>query len=324
MTDRKRIYIRRCFFAVLFFLGLAALLTVVSFIFSPKDNTEEAGMEEVFANGILGEPEDTIDVLVAGDSYSYTSTIPPQIWKEAGITSYASGTNDQSLDYTLVMLKRAFRTQNPKVVLLEASPIYREITPFGRLTAELSSVFPVFHYHDRWKSLRGEDFTRRPEYTLTKDYKGYKYFTKIVPAPDTDNMVKTDDAEPVPESSRYYMKKILKFCQDHGAVLVLMSAPNRTYWNYSRHNGISALAEELGCDYIDANLTDEEIGIDWEHDTCDGGDHLNHAGSVKATQFVTGYLTSLGILEDHRGDPKYSHWDKALKKYEKQVRKEDI
>ena len=52
MTDRKRIYIRRCFFAVIFFLGLAALLTVVSFIFSPKDNTEEAGMEEVFANGI--------------------------------------------------------------------------------------------------------------------------------------------------------------------------------------------------------------------------------------------------------------------------------
>ena len=143
-------------------------------------------MEEVFANGILGEPEDTIDVLVAGDSYSYTATIPPQIWKETGITSYASGTNDQSLDYTLVMLKRAFRTQNPKVVLLEASPIYREITPFGRLTAELSSVFPVFHYHDRWKSLRGEDFTRRPEYTLTKDYKGYKYFTKIVPAPDTE------------------------------------------------------------------------------------------------------------------------------------------
>ena len=105
MTDRKRIYIRRCFFAVLYFLGLAVLLT-------------EAGMEEVFANGILGEPEDTIDVLVAGDSYSYTATIPPQIWKETGITSYASGTNDQSLDYTLVMLKRAFRTQNPKVVLL--------------------------------------------------------------------------------------------------------------------------------------------------------------------------------------------------------------
>ena len=159
---------------------------------------------------------------------------------------------------------------------------------------------------------------------MTKDYKGYKYFTKIVPAPDTDNMVKTDEAEPIPESSRYYMKKILKFCQDHGAVLALMSAPNRTYWNYSRHNGISALAEELGCDYIDANLAAEEIGIDWEHDTCDGGDHLNHAGSVKATQFVTGYLTSLGILEDHREDPKYSHWNKALKKYEKQVRKEDI
>ena len=324
MTDSKGIYRKRCFAALLFFAGLALLLLLVSAVFVPKDNTPQAGMEEEYANGILGEPEKTIDVLMVGDSYSYTSTIPPQIWKETGITSYICGTNDQSLDYTLVMLERAFRRQDLKVVLLEADSIYREITPFSRLTGFLSSVFPVFRYHDRWKSLREEDFVSRPAYTLTKDYKGYRYYTKIVPAPETEQMEKTEEAQSVPDSCRQYMRKIRKLCDSHGAVLVLVSAPNRAYWNYSRHNGISSLAEEIGCDYIDANLAQDRIGIDWAHDTCDGGDHLNHAGAVKATGWLTEYLTALGTLEDHRGDTKYAHWDKALRKYEKQVRKEDI
>ena len=63
-------YIQRIVKTCAFFLGLALLLALVSRVLTPKDNTEEAGMEEVYANAILGEKEHTIDVLIVGDSYS--------------------------------------------------------------------------------------------------------------------------------------------------------------------------------------------------------------------------------------------------------------
>ena len=320
------VYIQRIIKTGVLFAGLALLLLLVSHIFVPKDNTEEAGMEEVFANGILGEKPNTIDVLFVGDSYSYTSVIPPEIWSSRGYTAYTSGTNDQPLDYTLVMLRRAFQNQNPKVVVLEASPIYREITRFEQMLAGLETFFSVFRYHDRWKSLRKEDLFHLPEYTLTKDYKGYRYYTKIEPAPDPEksNMIPTEESEKIPRSSIRYIKEIKDFCEKHGALLVLISAPNTKYWDYPHHNGIAALAGEIGCEYTDLNLEADSIGIDWGYDTCDKGDHLNHAGAVKSTRFLTDYLASLDLLEDHRGDPDYSEWDRCLAKYEKQVKKEKI
>ncbi len=319
-------YIQRIVKTCAFFLGLALLLALVSRVLTPKDNTEEAGMEEVYANAILGEKEHTIDVLIVGDSYSYTFPIPPEIWRDCGYTVFTSGTNDQSLDYTMVMLRRAFRTQSPRLVILEASPIYRGMSRFEQLLAILETRFSIFRYHDRWKGLQGNDLFGSQDYTLTKDYKGYRYYNKIVPAPDpeADNMQETDEAAKIPRECLRYIRKIRSYCEKHGAKLVLMSAPNAMYWDYSHHNGIAALAQEIGCDYTDMNLLNDRIGIDWSHDTCDGGDHLNHAGAVKANRFLEEYLTSLGILEDHRGDPEYSEWDRCLKKYEKQVAREKI
>ena len=83
-----------------FLLGLVILIVFLSQFFRPKNNTEMHGMEDVAANGILGEPEQSIDVLFIGDSVSYCSVIPIQIWRDYGITSYMCGTSLQQLYYS--------------------------------------------------------------------------------------------------------------------------------------------------------------------------------------------------------------------------------
>lgn len=307
-------YFRRVMAWLLFFAGLIALFFIISRIFIPKDNTEEAGMEHVRANGILAEPPDSIDILVMGDSESYNSYSPLLMWKETGYTSFTCGTDAQKLTYTKTLLERALEKQKPKVVILETLAIYRPIKLDNVVLEELSSTFPVFRYHDRWKRLSSDDFTQSVTATQTHPYKGHAHITKVVPCDNKEYMHPTDKAASIALVNQYYVKAIKELCDRHGAQLLLVSTPSPVNWSYERHNGIQTFADELGCDYVDLNL--EPLGIDWTKDTFDKGDHLNHFGSVKVTSFLADYLRDRGGLTDHRSDPAYSGWDQALKDYE--------
>lgn len=312
-------YFRRVMAWLLFFAGLIALFFIISRIFIPKDNTEEAGMEHVRANGILAEPPDSIDILVMGDSESYNSYSPLLMWKETGYTSFTCGTDAQKLTYTRTLLERALEKQKPKVVILETLAIYRPIKLDNVVLEELSSTFPVFRYHDRWKSLSPADFTQPVTATQTHPYKGHAHITKVVPCDNKEYMHPTDKAASIALVNQYYVKAIKELCDRHGAQLLLVSTPSPVNWSYERHNGIQKFADELGCDYVDLNL--ESLGIDWTKDTFDKGDHLNHFGSVKVTSFLADYLRDRGGLTDHRTDPAYSGWDQALKDYEARIPK---
>lgn len=307
-------YFRRVMAWLLFFAGLIALFFITSRIFIPKDNTEEAGMEHVRANGILAEPPDSIDILVMGDSESYNSYSPLLMWKETGYTSFTCGTDAQKLTYTKTLLERALEKQKPKVVILETLAIYRPIKLDNVVLEELSSTFPVFRYHDRWKRLSLDDFTQPVTATQTHPYKGHAHITKVVPCDNKEYMHPTDKAASIALVNQYYVKAIKELCDRHGAQLLLVSTPSPVNWSYERHNGIQTFADELGCDYVDLNL--ESLGIDWTKDTFDKGDHLNHFGSVKVTSFLADYLRDRSGLTDHRSDPAYSGWDQALKDYE--------
>ena len=83
-------FLKHVLTVVLFVCGLILLLIPVSMLVNPKDNTVDAGMRDISANGILAEPEQLVDVLIIGDSESYSSFVPLQIYDEYGYTvSYA-------------------------------------------------------------------------------------------------------------------------------------------------------------------------------------------------------------------------------------------
>ena len=114
---------------------------------------------------------------------------------------------------------------------------------------------------------------------------------------------------------------IQELCEEHGAKLLLLSTPSTVNWNYQRHNGIQELADELGLEYIDLNTRTQEVPIDWSKDTFDRGDHLNHTGTVKVSQFLAKYMEGTQMFSDRRGDSKYASWNTLLQDYEAEVAK---
>ena len=302
-----------------FALGLLLILSGLSYLFVPKGNSTQAGMEEEIANGIQGEPANSIDVVVLGDSESYASISPLLIWKNTGYTSYVCGSSKQYLSYSKTLLERAFENQAPKVVILETLCIYRQIPSKTVVMDEVSRYFPILRYHDRWKQIALGGFGSSGSDVFTSPYKGHRLNSKVSGITPSDYMTETSSSADIPLYNRLLVSQIQQLCEENGARLLLLSTPSTVNWNYQRHNGIKALAEELGIEYIDLNVRREEVNIDWSTDTYDRGDHLNHSGCVKVSQFLSNYLEGTKLFSDRRGDNQYSNWNSLLESYEKEI-----
>lgn len=305
--------------SVAFLLIFVILLLVSSYVFMPKNNLKEFGMDDTAANGILGEKSDTIDVLVLGDSEAYSSITPMQIWKDYGYTTYVCATSAQYLSYSDNLLLQAFRKQKPKLVILETNAIYREMKFENSIMTKAENYFSVFKYHDRWKSMRINDFLGRVEYTWTDDMKGYYYNTNVAKSDHLNYMKPTEEAEHINPINKSYVKKMADFCKENGADFLLVSTPSTKNWNSKRHNGIEKLSKELNLKYIDLNTGKTKVEIDWSKDTRDKGDHLNHSGAVKTTRFLGQYIKNNYTFPDKRKEAEYSKWNEALGRYTKKV-----
>jgi len=301
--------------AAVFTAGLAGLLTVTSFVVQPKDNSEDDGIHDGLANGILAEPDETIDVLVVGDSEVYAAIMPLRMWEKQGITAYACGTGAQKLGYTFDFVRKNAETQSPDVVVLETNTLYRELSYDDVLYNRAEGLFPFFAYHSRWKSVTKRDLNPAVEYTHVSETKGYSFSEDIVPADDSGYMTVSDEKEPIQSISRTYVKKISDFCKKNGSELILLSTPSTLNWNYPRHNSVQELADEIGASYIDMNILRDEVPIDWQTDTKDSGDHMNYTGAVKVSDYLGSYLIETGKVRSHKGDKAYSQWDKAAEEF---------
>ena len=307
--------IKRISACAAFVLILAMLIVVSSYLFAPKGEQESFAMKNAAANAILDEEKNTIDVLFLGDSVAYFSVSPMQLWQEQGFTSYVCATSAQYLSFSEVLLKQAFQEQSPKVVVLEANAIYRTMNSDISTMTRLEGLFSVFKFHNRWKSIGKLIPFPLSSCSWTDDLKGYVYSTNIVQAVNDDYMAKTDTVLKIESSNENYVKAISDFCKEHDAELLLVNVPNAKNWCYEKHNGIQELADKYGITYIDLNLLNDELSIDWNSDTIDKGDHLNYNGAMKTTKYLGEYLKDRYLLPDHRNDDVYLNWSETLDRY---------
>lgn len=280
MTEIKRRGILKttgCALAVV--ATTALLLLALSLLFYPKNNQQAFGMTNEAANGVLGERDNSIDVLFIGDSEAFSSFSPLQMWEEHGFTSYVCATSQQQLPYGNTLLHRATQSQRPRVVVIETNSVYAPFSADEAMLRTLQDTFPALEFHNRWKSLTSGDLSNDISNTYSDDMKGF-YLSKEVKAADaTGHMAPSDEVQEIPFLNRLYLQHMVEYCRSIGAEPLLVSTPSTVCWNTARHNGMAAFAHELGVSYLDLNTGPTKVDINWSAETRDAGDHLNLAGA---------------------------------------------
>jgi hypothetical protein len=318
------------------------ILLIASNIFIPKWVDHDMNMMSFIIKGFYKEEKNSLDVIFMGNSDTYRGIDPMVIYNEYGITSYNYVAAGQRMWMAYAMLEDSLRSQNPKVIMFNvdevfitkqatkgnASKVYDNMEfSFNKIKAvfdtnykksrikKLSHFLPILNYHSRYNELNSDDF-KYAFYDYSYVEKGMDMVADIVPyTGDTDYMSKSDEAIELPEVSINYLDKMKSLCEKNGIEFVLFHVPSPDSSSYARYEAVKDYADKNSLTFLELNLYNDEIGINWEEDTSDGGDHLNLYGAEKVSKYIGKYLVDNYNLSSHKNDEKYSSWTNDYNKY---------
>ncbi len=301
----------------------AFLAILIALIYIPGLFMNEKFMvQNHLANGRNGvyaklavESKDTLDVIVIGDSESYTTVSPMELWKNYGYTSYAAGKPGAKISDVENVLRTAFKKQHPKVVMLESNVLFRyepeDAMPQSKVSRAVYRNLPLLKYHDAWKSPFME--------LRTKTYKGFPISATVKPFSET-NVTKHSAWKTVIEDvNREVFTSMKRLCEDNGAQLIIYSAPSPINYSAKKVAAVKTFAKAESVKFLDLNTKDKELDINWKKDTRDQGDHLNVAGAVKTTEYIGKYLSENFEIPNRRDSECAESWDRMLEEYEKNL-----
>lgn len=319
MSAKTKLFFKNMAKLISFLLILVLLLYGLSFVLEPKNNDVDAGFVNPNASGYLSLEENTLDVLIIGNSDAYSGFSPMEMWNSYGFTSYVSGTGHQMIGESMNILKKALEHQKPKVVILETDELYTKSNSFRIITRDLKRLiydqFSVLNYHDRWKTFDIKTAFAPKQYSARFAAKGQFVSGAVVPYSGNEYMKKTKRCEDINPLFLSGLDDFAQLCEENDIQLILVQVPSQSSWTYQRHNAVSKYAKEKNLPFLDMDLKRQEIGFDWTKDSRDGGNHLNCYGAKKVSLYVGAYIKSCVDLEDKRQNPQYADWNADYQAY---------
>ena len=107
------------------FLAIAVGIVVFGcLVFQPKTSDPKGGLVNANARAFYGEPKDSLDVVVLGNSNAYSGYSPMYVWGKYGIPTYVAAEGGQNIVETLDILNEILSCQKPKVVVLDVDLLW--------------------------------------------------------------------------------------------------------------------------------------------------------------------------------------------------------
>ena len=264
------------------------------------------------------------EVIFVGDCEVYANFSPLEMYKSYGITSYVRGTSQQMIWQSYEIIKETLKYEKPKVIVLNVNSMRYDqpvSEAYNRLTIDnmkwskekidiikesmtddehfIDYVFPILRYHSRITELTKEDFKYFfKEKNVT--FNGFLINKKIKPYTSFPTKKKLASYQ-FKDNVYDYLDKIVQLTKENQIKLVLIKAPSiYPYWYQEYEDQIVEYAKKNNLDYYNfINLVDD-IGIDYNYDTYDGGLHLNLTGATKLSKYFGEILKDKYKLTDYR------------------------
>lgn len=262
---------------------LYAVLTGIYSVVAPHHPMMTRGFR--FANqfGYTALPINSLDMIVLGDSSGQSSFSPDMMEQLTGVRCFNAARPQQKPAESVQLVTDSFRYDKIKVVVAEMNSFFHG-TDIRMVVQDLGdSYLPLMRYHDNWKLIARGQMDDSPVPTPNR---GYKWSNLMVPYKGGDYMKDRGEKTPFTPFAEYYLGKLQKVCEDNGAILVLVSAPNAHEFNLAKHNTVTEWAKTHHVPYYDMNEADSQVGIDWSKDSRDAGTHLNYLGATKASTWL--------------------------------------
>lgn len=323
---------------------LGTVLAGLQRLLVPKymDNVLEGGMIEEYYD----EKKDH-DVIFIGDCELYENISPAVLWEEYGINSYIRGSAEQLIWQSYYLMEETLKYEKPDVVVFNILSLkynepqkesYNRMTLDGMkwsvpkvksilasMTEEesfIEYVFPILRYHSRWSQLIPEDFKyfwKKPDVT----FNGYYMRVDALPAENVPEGRPLADYR-FGDNAYKYLDMMAALAQENGVELVLVKAPSLyPYWYEQWEQQMEDYAAEHGLKYYNFLEATEEIGLDFNTDTYDGGLHLNLSGAEKLSRYFGEILARDCGLESRRGEEALERdWEKKLAAYRAEIERQ--
>lgn len=280
------------------------------------------------------------DVIFIGDCEVYENISPITLWEQYGITSFIRGSAQQLIWQSYYLLEETLKYEKPEVVVFNILSMkydepqkeaYNRMTLDGMKmsSSKLSAIeasmledeniidylIPFFRYHSRWSELTKEDF----QYLFEKDkisHNGYYMRADVKAVTSVPKGKKLADYQ-FGDNAYYYLDRIVELCEENNIELVLIKAPSLyPYWYDEWEVQMEEYAKAHDLMYMNFLELMDEVGIDFNEDTYDGGLHLNVSGAEKLSKYFGKIVKDTYQLEDRRNDKELSKiWKEKLDFY---------
>ena len=329
---------------IIFIILFIIIFVILTYIMKPIN----VNLKNI--TGFYGEDKNSLDMVYIGGSAAFVYWQPLKAYEEEGITSYNYSINSVQAENYIYMIKEVLKTQNPKLIVLDARAFqYRDIedrgpnaTRYYNLTTglpfsknrynfiennvpkylnqdTLAFHFDLLKYHTNRDELDIKTSLKMMLGIYKNNYKGAAVYQRVAPIEQQE--FKTNERTAISLETEKILIELLEYIKTIDCEFLFVVSPySMPKEDKEKFNYIEEKIENNGFKFLDVNEYYDEMQLDFNTNFYDVN-HANILGAEKYTYFLEKYIKENYILPDRRVDSNYKSWDKLLKNWHKQIDK---